>query len=139
MSLSILLVDDCDVNLKVASLMLRKLGHQADLATNGIEAIEALERKPYDIVLMDIQMPEMDGLEATKIIRQRLDKGPKIIVTTALAICRDASLEAGADDFLTKPLGIEELRASIEHYMPIPSFNEPVSSGLEEITAASDI
>lgn len=139
MSLSILLVDDCDVNLKVASLMLRKLGHQADLATNGVEAIEALERKPYDIVLMDIQMPEMDGLEATKIIRQRLDKGPKIIVTTALAICRDASLEAGADDFLTKPLGIEELRASIEHYMPISSFNETVSSGLEEITAASDI
>lgn len=119
--------------------MLRKLGHRADLATNGIEAIEALERKPYDIVLMDIQMPEMDGLEATKIIRQRLDKGPKIIVTTALAVCRDASLEAGADDFLTKPLGIEELRASIEHYTPISSFNKTVSSGLEEITAASDI
>lgn len=132
-------MDDCDVNLKVASLMLRKLGHQADLATNGIEAIEALERKPYDIVLMDIQMPEMDGLEATRIIRQRLDKGPKIIVTTALAICRDASLEAGADDFLIKPLGIEELRASIEHHMPIPLLGEPVSSGLEEITASSDI
>lgn len=139
MSLSILLVDDCDVNLKMASLMLRKLGHHADLATNGIEAIEALERKPYDIVLMDIQMPEMDGLEATKIIRQRQDKGPKIIVTTALAICRDDSLEAGADDFLTKPLRIEELRASIEYNMPIPSFNEPAPSGLEKVTAVSDI
>jgi CheY-like chemotaxis protein len=139
LSLSILLVDDSDVNLKVASLMLKKLGHHADLATNGIEAIEALERKPYDIVLMDIQMPEMDGLEATKIIRQRQNKGPKIIVTTALAICRDTCLEAGADEFLTKPLRIEELRASIEYYMPILSFNELVSGGLEEITAISDI
>ena len=133
MSLSILLVDDSDVNLKVASLMLKKLGYHADLATNGIEAIEALERKPYDIVLMDIQMPVMDGLEATKIIRQRRDKGPTIIVTTALAICRDACLEVGADEFLTKPLRIEDLRASIEYYMPIPSFNEPAPSGLEEL------
>ena len=139
MPLNILLVDDSDVNLKVASLMLKKLGHHADLATNGIEAIEALERKPYDIVLMDIQMPEMDGLEATKIIRQRRDKGPKIIVTTALAICRNTCLEAGADDFLTKPLRIEELRASIEYYMPNPSFNEPISGELEEITEISGI
>ena len=137
MSLSILLVDDSDVNLKVTSLMLKKLGHQADLATNGIEAIEALERQSYDIVLMDIQMPEMDGIEATKIIRQRMHQGPKIIVVTSLINCRDVCLEAGADDFLVKPLGIETLRTAIKCHMPIPSFNEFVSSDLEEITCAT--
>jgi CheY-like chemotaxis protein len=136
MSSNILLVDDVEVNRKVASLMLKKLGYRADSATNGIEAIEALKHKSYDIVLMDIQMPVMDGIEATKIIRQRWNNGPKIIVTTAHAICRDACLDAGADDFLTKPLGIKELRESIEYNMPISSF---VSSKLEEFTAACDL
>ena len=135
MSISILLVDDSDVNLKVASLMLKKLGHQADIATNGIEAIEALENHSYDIVLMDIQMPEMDGLEATKIIRQRWHQDPKIIVVTSLDNYREICLAAGADDFLTKPLGIEKLREAIKCHMPIPSF---MSSNLEEITATSD-
>ena len=117
-------MDDSDINLKVASLMLKKLGHQADFATNGVEAIEALEHKRYDIVFMDIQMPEMDGIEATKIIRQRWNKGPKIIVTTALAICRGACIEAGADNFLTKPLIVEELKASIDNHMLNPSVDE---------------
>ena len=139
MSIRILLVDDSDVNLKVASLMLKKLGYQADLVTNGIEAIEALERQSYDIVFMDIQMPEMDGLEATKIIRQRWHQGPKIIVITSLDNYREFCLEAGADDFLAKPLGIEKLREAIECQMPILSFNEFVSSNLEEITATCDL
>jgi CheY-like chemotaxis protein len=124
MSLNILLVDDCDVNQKVASLMLKKLGYKADFAANGIEAIEALEKKPYEIVLMDIQMPEMDGLEATKIIRKRWHQSPKIIVVTALSNYREACLEAGADEFLIKPLGIEELRESIQCHNTIPSFTE---------------
>jgi len=135
MSISILLVDDSDVNLKVASLMLKKLGHQADIATNGIEAIEALENHSYDIVLMDIQMPEMDGLEATKIIRRRWHQDPKIIVLTSLDNYREICHEAGADDFLTKPFGIEKLREVIKCQMPISSF---MSSNLEEITATSD-
>jgi len=134
MSLRILLVDDNAVNLKVASLMLKKLGHQADIATNGIEAIEAFEDQSYDIVLMDIQMPKMNGLEATKIIRQRWHQNPKIIIITAYTNYQDACIEAGADDFLTKPLGIEKLRAAIEYHNPILSFNESMSSGLVDAT-----
>jgi CheY-like chemotaxis protein len=129
MSLSILLVDDSDVNLKIASLMLKKLGYQADIATNGIDAIEALEHHSYDIVLMDIQMPEMDGLEATKTIRRRGFQDPRIIVVTSLNNYREICLAAGADDYLTKPLGIEKLRKAIEDHMPILSF---ISSNSEE-------
>ena len=136
MSSNILLVDDVEVNRKVASLMLKKLGYQADLAVNGIEAIEALEHKHYDIVLMDIEMPEMDGLEATKIIRQRWYHSPKIIVVTTLANCREVCLEAGADDFISKPLNMQDLRDSIEFNMPISSF---VSSNLEEFTVTCDL
>jgi CheY-like chemotaxis protein len=136
MSSNILLVDDIEVNRKVASLMLKKLGYQADFAANGIEAIETLKHKSYDIVLMDIQMPVMDGLEATKIIRQRWHQNPKIIIITSLTNCRDACLDAGADDFLNKPLAIEKLRAAIEYNMPIPSF---ASSNLEELAATSDL
>ncbi len=139
MSLSILVVDDNDINLKIASLMLKRLGHQADLAKNGEEAIKALENRRYDIVLMDIQMPEMDGIEATKIIRQRWDYGPKIIVVTALDICRNACFEAGADNFLTKPLILDELRASIENHMLNPFINQLRSNILKEITVTSDI
>jgi Response regulators consisting of a CheY-like receiver domain and a winged-helix DNA-binding domain len=139
MSLSILIVDDNAVNLKVASLMLKKLGYQADLATNGIEAIEALEDQSYDIVLMDIQMPEMDGLEATKIIRQRWHQNPKIIVVTSLNNYREICLEAGADDFLTKPLGIETLRAAIEYHNPILLSDKYMSSGLVEDATTCDL
>ena len=133
MSLSILLVDDNAVNLKVASLMLKKLGHQTDLATNGIEAIEALEDQSYDIVLMDIQMPKMNGLEATKIIRQRWHQNSKIIIITTYTNYRDACIEAGADGFLTKPLRIENLRQAIKCH------NEFASSRLEKITTECDL
>jgi CheY-like chemotaxis protein len=139
MFLRILLVDDNAVNLKLASLMLKKLGYHADIATNGIEAIEALENKSYDIVFMDIQMPEMDGLEATKIIRQRWLQGPKIIVITSLNDYREICLEAGADDFLTKPLGIEKLGKTIKCHMPSPSFSEFASSELVENATTCDL
>jgi len=132
MSLGILLVDDSEVNLMVMSLMLKRLGYRADLAKNGIEAIDALEHHSYDIVLMDIQMPEMDGLEATKIIRQRGFQDPKIIVVTSLNNYRENCLEAGADDFLTKPLDVRKLREVITYHMSIPSL---VSSNFIEVTA----
>jgi CheY-like chemotaxis protein len=132
MSLSILVVDDCEVNRTVASLMLKKLGHHVDLAANGIEAIEALEHQPYDAILMDIQMPVMDGIEATKIIRRRWKNRPKIIAATAQAISFNACLGVGVDDFLIKPLRIEKLRAAIEYNMSIPS---SMSGGMEELSA----
>jgi CheY-like chemotaxis protein len=132
-------VDDNAVNLKVASLMLKKLGYHADIATNGIEAIEALENKSYDIVFMDIQMPEMDGLEATKIIRQRWHQNVKIIIITAYTNYHNACIEAGADDYLTKPLGIEILSKTIKCHMPIPSFSEFASSGLVENATTCDL
>jgi len=113
MPINILLVDDDEVDRNVALLMLKKLGYRADLATNGIEAIEAIEHQSYDIVFMDIQMPGMDGLEATKIIRQRWHQDQKIIIVTSSNNYREICLEAGADDFLTKPLGIENFRDTI--------------------------
>jgi CheY-like chemotaxis protein len=139
MSLSILLVDDNDVNLKVASLMIKKLGHHADLATNGIEAIEAIEHQLYDVVLMDIQMPVMDGIEATKIIRQRWHHDLKIIIVTSLDNYREICLEAGADDFLTKPLRLENLRKTIRCDMSIPYFGKFVSSGIVENATTCDL
>ncbi len=91
--------------------MLKRLGYRADLATNGIEALQALERQPYDIVLMDVKMPEMDGLEASRIIRKLWPEGPKIIAITAYALegDRERCFEAGMDGYISKPVNILEL------------------------------
>ena len=115
-NLNILLAEDNPVNQKMAMIVLRKLGLEADTAKNGQEVLVALEGHPYDLVLMDIQMPEMDGIEATKIIRKRWPQGPKIIVVTSFEadMCRDLCYNAGADDFLNKPVKIDELGAAIE-------------------------
>lgn len=117
--LSILLAEDNPVNQMTALIILKNLGYRADTANNGQEVLLALEDHPYDLVLMDIQMPEMDGIEATKIIRKRWPQGPKIIVVTAFdpEICRDLCYEVGADDFLNKPVKPEELDAAIERNM----------------------
>jgi CheY-like chemotaxis protein len=116
-NMSIILAEDDPVNQKVTLLMLRKLGIQAEATANGLEVLRALERQHYDIVLMDIQMPEMDGIEATKIIRERWACGPKIIVITDCDpnTYRELCFNAGANEFLTKPVMIEELTAAIEH------------------------
>jgi len=116
--LRILLVEDNLINQKVAQKMLKRLGHDADLAVNGKEAIQALESQPYQIVFMDIQMPEMDGLEATRIIRERRlsTEQPHIVALTAynLEYGREMCLSAGMDDYISKPLIMENLRAAIE-------------------------
>jgi CheY-like chemotaxis protein len=114
-SLRVLLVEDQVVNQKLALTLLQKWGHAVDLVVNGQEALEALERRPYDLVLMDIQMPVMDGLEATRRIRERERQGlwPRtcIIAMTANAMKEDqrASLAAGMDDYIIKPIQAKAL------------------------------
>jgi len=111
--LRILLVEDVAVNQKVARQMLKRLGYRADVANNGKEALECLHRQPYDVVLMDVQMPEMDGLEATRCIRQNDSSvvQPWIIAMTAHAMQgdRESCLTAGMNDYISKPIRTEAL------------------------------
>ena len=117
-NLSILLTEDNPVNQKVALSMLKRLGYKADVAFNGLDALQALEKKTYDVILMDIQMPEMDGLEATRCIRDRKKpaKQPCIIAMTAYALDgdREDCLRAGMDDYISKPINMDVLRKAIE-------------------------
>jgi signal transduction histidine kinase/DNA-binding response OmpR family regulator len=112
-SLRILLAEDSAVNQKVALRILDKLGYRADVAWNGLEALEALEREQYDVVLMDVQMPELDGLDATRRICERwpAESRPRIIAMTANAMIedREACFAAGMDDYVAKPFRAEEL------------------------------
>jgi PAS domain S-box-containing protein len=124
-NLKVLIADDNAVNRKVALLMLGNLGYQADIACNGIEVLEALARKTYDVILMDVQMPEMDGLEATKQICREWPKQnrPRIIAMTANAMRgdRDQCLAAGMDDYLSKPIRKEDLQMALERSEIIPT------------------
>ncbi len=114
-SMRILLAEDNVINQKVALQMLKKIGCTADIASNGKEVLSALELQSYDLVLMDVQMPEMDGLEAARIIRERYMDGPKIIALTAYALDgdRDRCLDVGMDDYISKPIQLEELRIKL--------------------------
>jgi PAS domain S-box-containing protein len=118
--LSILLVEDNPVNQKLAVRVLEKWGHQVKVASNGKEALAILEQQQFDLALMDVQMPEMDGLEATALIRARerfTTNHLPIIAMTAHAMQgdRERCLAAGMDDYLTKPLQLKELRDVIQH------------------------
>ncbi|HWQ19283.1 MAG TPA: response regulator [Methanotrichaceae archaeon] len=115
-ALRILLAEDNVSNQKVTMEMLKKLGYRADIASNGAEALESLERQHYDVILMDVRMPVMNGLEATKAIRKRWPFGPKIVAITAYALHGDKEkcLAAGMDDYISKPVKLEELKAVLE-------------------------
>ena len=117
----ILLVEDNAVNQKVAVRILERLGFRADIAGNGRQALLAFKGRDYDLVLMDVQMPEMDGLEATRLIRSQPGRRqPYIIAMTAHAMKgdREQCLAAGMDDYVSKPVRIEELCAAIERSLP---------------------
>jgi CheY-like chemotaxis protein len=111
--LRILLAEDNLVNQKLALRLLSQMGYRADVAANGLEVIESVERQTYDVVLMDVQMPEMDGLEASRRITQRwrADQRPRIVAMTANAMQgdRDECIAAGMDDYVTKPIRVEAL------------------------------
>ncbi|MEO7743635.1 MAG: GAF domain-containing protein [Usitatibacter sp.] len=111
--LRILLAEDNVVNQKLALRILQRMGYRADVASNGIEAIESVQRQKYDVVLMDVQMPEMDGLEATRRICARWSAGerPRIVAMTANAMQgdREQCLAAGMDDYITKPIRVDRL------------------------------
>ncbi|MBI2942241.1 MAG: response regulator [Chloroflexi bacterium] len=118
----ILLVEDNAVNQQLALLLLEQLGYCADVAGNGREALEAVGRQPVDVVLMDVQMPEMDGLEASRRLCQQLppDERPHIIAMTANAMAgdREVCLAAGMDDYISKPIRVDELVGALSRSRP---------------------
>jgi CheY-like chemotaxis protein len=118
--------EDNAINQQVALSFLERLGYRADVAANGLEVLMSLQRQPYDVVLMDVQMPEMDGLEATRRIRGMLvcelgaQAQPRIIAMTANAMKedRDICLAAGMDDYISKPVQVEELVGALHRCRP---------------------
>ena len=128
--LQILLAEDNIVNQKVAMLLLAQMGYQADVAHNGIQVIEALRRQPYDLILMDVQMPEMDGLTATRCICQEWQKEtrPIIIAMTASAMQgdREACFAAGMDDYISKPIKTEALIQALTNTATYKKLGKPI-------------
>ena len=161
----VLVAEDNVVNQKVARRQLQKLGYPVDVVANGLEVLEALERIHYDVVLMDCHMPEMDGYEATRRIRSRLNgdkpahnghrngnrspeanQAVRIIAMTANAMQsdREKCLEAGMDDYISKPVQIQELQAALERWTPagkasvetapaVPVLNSQALAGLRDL------
>src|SRR5882724_4165661 len=137
--LRILLAEDNVVNQKVAIRILERMGYRADVAGNGLEVLESLNRQEYDVILMDVHMPEMDGLEATKQICQQWSKSerPRIIAMTANAMQGDKEecLAAGMDDYISKPVQLQELQRALEQASELRARDKrvtPLSAGHTE-------
>ena len=141
----ILVAEDNPVNQKVAVRQLAKAGYAADAVANGIEAVEAVRRHEYALVLMDVQMPEMDGFAATREIRRREIAGRRVpiiaLTANAMAGDRERCLEAGMDDYMQKPFSEAELARVLSAHVPPPA-TEPLDSGvienLREVGGGSD-
>jgi CheY-like chemotaxis protein len=122
-SARILLAEDNESNRKVTSLMLKRLGYRADAVTNGKEVLLALKHQPYDIILMNLRMPEVDGFEATRMIRERCPKTvqPAIIAFTAYILpnSKEKCLDAGMNDFIAKPVKMDDLAAILSKHARI--------------------
>jgi CheY-like chemotaxis protein len=120
--LRILLAEDNLLNRKVILEMLKRLGYRADAAADGFEVLQALQRQRYDLILMDVRMPELSGLEAAKQIRKLwpASQQPKIIAITAYALegDREKCLAAGMDDYISKPVKMEDLDDTLRKYQP---------------------
>jgi CheY-like chemotaxis protein len=130
--LRILLAEDHVVNRKLAMRLLEKQGHMVEVASNGLEAVSALERADFDLVLMDIQMPEMDGISATVAVREKERETGNhlpIIAVTAHAMKGDKErcFEAGMDGYITKPIRVPELLAAIEQVMSLCDRSTPAN------------
>jgi CheY-like chemotaxis protein len=123
--LRILLAEDNLVNQKVALRILERMGYRADVAATGLEVLESLQRQSYDVVLMDVQMPDMDGVEATEQIRDIWPPAeqPRVIAMTANALTgdREKYLDSGMDDYISKPVRIQELVDSLAAAQPLSS------------------
>ncbi len=138
----ILLVDDNPINQKVALKFLEKMGYAADVADNGRQAIGALEKTAYDIVLMDCMMPVLDGYSATRLIRSgetaALDPAIPIIAMTANAMQwdRERCIDSGMDDYLSKPFRMDDMKAVIEKWLAAAALTLPATSSTAEISAA---
>ena len=120
--LRLLLADDNVVNQKVALMMLKRLGYTADVVANGVEVLHALEAKTYDIIFLDVQMPDMDGYEAARRVRAKWAGNeparPTMVAMTGNAMQgdRERCLEAGMDDYISKPVHAEELMAALKRW-----------------------
>lgn len=116
--MDILIAEDNFVNQKVISHILKKMGYNPDVSANGHEVLEAVAKRNYDLILMDIQMPEMDGLEATRFIREHLEVQPVIVALTANAMTEDREIciAAGMNDYLSKPMKLNEIIAVLEKW-----------------------
>lgn len=141
-SASILIAEDDDSNRKVTSAMLKRLGYRADVVSNGRDAILALKCQHYDIILMNLNMPEMDGFEATREIRRSCPPAlqPTIIALTACILpnSRELCIEAGMNDFMSKPFKVDELAQVLSKHMRIRERKTAFMELHEEVTRTLD-